>query len=186
MGNKQNQKLVDAAQAGNTNQLVNALKNGADPNATKRGYSALQWAAQEGYYTACKILVEKGANVNKMSKEGLTALHAAIDSRHRKIASLLIKNGADVNAYSEFTSSTPLHTACAFGHIEEVLLLLKAGADSFRKNDVGRTPLYYASFHHHKEISDLIGKHRKSSLRVEANKRVGGGVKRKSSRKIEA
>ena len=76
---------------------------GANPNeTTKSGISLLLAASLKGNYNICKILIEKGANVNfidslhpsKFSFSNL--MYVAKDDRF-KIAKLLIENGADVN-----------------------------------------------------------------------------------------
>lgn len=165
--NKENIKLLIAAKTGKRADLINALSAGANPNAKSRGWTALQWATQEGYYELCKALVENGADVNISSKEGLTALHSAIGGKHKRIALFLIKNGADVNAYSELISSTPLHIACAYGYIEGAKLLILSGADTKYKNSYQKTPLYYAAIHKHKEIAEIIRINRKNEGKKE-------------------
>lgn len=80
------------------------LEKGADPNASEFLLNItplMKYADNEEQYDFCKLLIEKGADVNARSKkypEGdyITALSAAI-SKSKKMINLFLDNGAEVN-----------------------------------------------------------------------------------------
>jgi len=53
------------------------------------------------------------------------------------------KSGSPINASDRF-GMTPLHHACAEGHVETALLLVELGADTDRIDKEGNTPLQCA------------------------------------------
>jgi ankyrin repeat protein len=71
------------------------VDHGADVNAkSKGGFTALQFAAQQGDLDSAKILVAAGANVNEADPEdGMTALLTAIGSNQPQLASFLVERG---------------------------------------------------------------------------------------------
>mgnify|MGYP001089625698 CR=1 FL=1 len=62
----------------------------------------------------------------------------------------------------DITLSTPLHFACANGHLEVVEYLLsiisKADAEQYvnQKNDTGNTPLHWAAYNGHLPVVELL------------------------------
>jgi ankyrin repeat protein len=60
----------------------------------KLGWTALHWAAQEGRMAVCRLLVEKGADVNKTTKHNFSPRHAAANNGHLDIDKYLEQNGA--------------------------------------------------------------------------------------------
>lgn len=55
-----------------------------------------------------------------------------------------MQNGAQVDKCTRAGKATSLHRAAYAGHIEVVKLLLKAGADAFKEDSDGLTPLQKA------------------------------------------
>ena len=133
------------------------LKAGADVN--KEGFSfwdeevtALLIAAADAFDRAVKILIQEGADVNKVPGWGNTAhpLMAALLSCKdptgdscKKCLELLLEAGADVNI--ECNGDTALHVAVYCGLSEAVDLLIRAGADVNKVPEYGCTPLIKAS-----------------------------------------
>jgi ankyrin repeat protein len=98
-----------------------------------------------------KLLVDKGANVNQVSKEGITVLTAAINIGDVNIPNYLIDKGADVNhlgAHSVFNNElwldTPLRIAIDNGFNEITKLLIEKGANVNDTGAGGRTALTVA------------------------------------------
>jgi ankyrin repeat protein len=59
-----------------------ALRRGADADATYDSRPALFWAAQEGHTSIVDLLLDAGANVNLADPEGFTPLKQAIGESH--------------------------------------------------------------------------------------------------------
>jgi 26S proteasome non-ATPase regulatory subunit 10 len=53
------------------------------------------------------------------------------------------KSASPINASDKF-GQTPLHHACAEGHVEAAILLVRLGADQDRLDKQGETPLQCA------------------------------------------
>jgi hypothetical protein len=93
-----------------------------------------------------KLLIEKGADINVISKDGLTALHMASITSNYPIAQLLVNKGADINARTN-EGSTPLSFAknsIDFSKFKDKIidLLIKKGADIKAKEE-GNDKLNY-------------------------------------------
>ena len=58
-------------------------------------------ASLQGHEEVVKLLIEKGAEVNRTDKAGVTALMAASEQGHGEIVKLLIEKGAEVNRTDE-------------------------------------------------------------------------------------
>jgi ankyrin repeat protein len=93
-----------------------------------------------------RLLVDKGADISKRSKriDGYTPLFAAISSGCVSAVVHLLKNGADVS-----TRASGGNTVCTHAAHESqptiLMLLLQYGADPLLCDNLGKTPLHYAT-----------------------------------------
>ncbi|HEY0072973.1 MAG TPA: ankyrin repeat domain-containing protein [Abditibacteriaceae bacterium] len=167
--------LVEAAARGDEAQVQNLLAQGAKPNALTNGTLALATAAQKGYLSVVRLLLDSGANVNYASVGfmpdpnadprfpddggrlvgGQTALFLAAGNGHVEVIKLLLSKGADVTAES-IEGNTPLVWAAFNGQAEAVRLLLQAGADPNQPNKAGTTALAVASQQGHLEVVRVL------------------------------
>lgn len=103
--------LIHAAFYNNTELMEWLLENKADINAADRnGYTALHFACEKGYNSAVKLLISKGANLNKPDFYGNTPAWIAITywkqgqnlpilrELYQHNANLSIKNNAGYSA----------------------------------------------------------------------------------------
>ncbi len=158
-------ELINAKTAEETKRLIAA---GADVNAKDwYGRTALM-KAQTAEQT--KLLIDAGANVNAKDDYGYTALMNAYTAEQTK---LLITAGADVNAKNkhkgtalkiccEHMYNTGFFLACGLrktpeeaysekaarypSSVEQMKMLIAAGADVNAKDEYGRTALHYALY----------------------------------------
>jgi uncharacterized protein len=112
-------------------------KVGAEDRA---GENALMLAALNGDMDLVKLLISKGAEVNK---KGWTPLHYAAANGNDDIAKLLLGYSAYVDAQSP-NGTTPLMMAARGDHISTLKLLLDSGADINAKNQIGMSALDFA------------------------------------------
>lgn len=87
-------------------------------------------------------LVANGADLSAPDAFGETPLHSRARSSDGRIG-VLIELGADVNHGAEGRGA-PLHWAAKFGCVDNVKLLIRAGADIEARNADGQTPLAFA------------------------------------------
>lgn len=106
----------------------------------KSGENALMLASLNGDTDLVKLLITKGAEVNK---QGWTPLHYAAANGHDDVVKLLVGYSADVNALSP-NGTTPLMMAARGDHMSTAKLLLDHGANLNAKNQIGMTALDFA------------------------------------------
>lgn len=122
------------------------------------GFTALALAAHFGHTSVMRLLLDRGADANRLATHRLavTPLHAALFGRQVDAALLLIERGADVRLARggsgwKRAGWTPLHYAAGMGFVSLVGPLLARGADPSSIDEEGKTPLDVAldSNHHH-------------------------------------
>lgn len=90
--------LVNAADRGQSNLVVDMLKEGYPVNARgAEGVSSLMRSAARGHNNIVRTLIDQGAAVNAKDAYGRTALSYAIDNNQPETARILLENGADIN-----------------------------------------------------------------------------------------
>ncbi len=105
------------------------------------GWTCLMTAASDGHLDICRLLIDKGAQMEAKDFFGLTPLHWAAWEGHIEIARLLCDRGADFEA-STNSEMRPLHFAAKYGHISIVNELIEVrNAYINAKKDDGRTAL---------------------------------------------
>ena len=122
--------LVDASLNGKLSRMKFLLALGADANEFEcpnvRCLTPLVAAVEANQSEAVRLLLARGANVNKRLRRGQTALMFASYKGNTEMVKFLLSNGADPTADCE--DNTALHWAEEKGHPEIVNLLLAAGA----------------------------------------------------------
>ncbi len=122
---------------------ANALLSSPDTQVDVRNSvdeTPLMMAALRGQLALVRLLIEKGADVNKT---GWTPLHYAATGGHTEIITLLLENHAYIDAESP-NGTTPLMMAAQYGTGAAVQLLLDEGADPMLKNQLNLTALDFA------------------------------------------
>jgi uncharacterized protein len=138
---------------------------GASRNSTRSGpayeqarIKALAKAAGRGMLEQVELLLNKGVEVDAVSKHGNTALMRASFKGHLAVARFLLERGADINAENAQGNSAVLLAAGA-GHSDVVGLLLETGAAANTKNVEGHTPLLLAAGRDEPEIVEALLKY---------------------------
>jgi len=112
--------------------------------------TSLQLAVVSGNVAMVKLLIENGADVNRIGRnEKIIAppLYYAVASGNATVTGILLKSGADVNALCETpeTAARPIFFAVSKNKPDVVNVLLKYNAQvDGRKSGAAPTPLYEA------------------------------------------
>jgi uncharacterized protein len=139
----------EAAAFGRTNRLRELLDVDPDnANAwTDDGFTALHLAIFGGREETARLLVERGADLEALSKNEqvvVRPLHTAAFVRSPALARVLLDAGADPNSRAEH-DFTALHSAAQNNDVELARLLLDRGADPSLTTEGGKTPADYTS-----------------------------------------
>ena len=85
------------------------------------GQTALHTAAGSNQIDVVKLVLRKGADVNRQDDNKDTPLHEAARRNYTDVARLLLQNGADVNIRN-YHNKTPLDVAQKGSEVERLLL----------------------------------------------------------------
>ena len=119
------------------------------------GWTCLMAAAANGYLAICRLLLDKGAQVEAKSSGG-TPLHYAAGKGYIEIVRLLCDRGADVEARCN-GGWRPLHWAAYKGRISVVKELVEErNAEINARMDDGDTALTYARINDKPDIAAYL------------------------------
>ena len=147
------QRLVQAAKAGDSTTAIALLGKRADPNvAEPDGTTPLHWAVRNNDVALVERLIRAGADVKATNRYGIAAIALACESGSADILEKLITAGVSANATGPY-GETALHTCAHSGKIEAAKVLIAHGAsldagDSWR----GQTPLMWAAAQGHADM----------------------------------
>ena len=153
---KRDTALVFAAADGDARKVAELLSQGGRVDAREHGFTPLQVVAQRGHTEVCKLLIEKGSDLEESSTRTQdTALHKAAINGHEILLQLLLSHNAEVNSRNRI-EDTPLHLASQEGHLASVVTLLQAGADPLLPDDDGFLPIHLAANHNHDAVVRIL------------------------------
>ena len=116
-------------------------------------------AAFHGHLAICRLLIDKGAQVEARNFGGSTPLHYAASQGHIEIVRLLCDRGADVEARN-INGWRPLHWAAYIGHISVVKELIEErNAEINARNEDGRTALGLARQQNNEDVAAYLVSH---------------------------
>ncbi|KAM4766762.1 GA-binding protein subunit beta-1 isoform 1-T1 [Cyanocitta cristata] len=148
-------KLLEAARAGQDDEVRILMANGAPFTTDWLGTSPLHLAAQYGHYSTTEVLLRAGVSRDARTKVDRTPLHMAASEGHASIVEVLLKHGADVNA-KDMLKMTALHWATEHHHQEVVELLIKYGADVHAQSKFCKTALDIAVDNGNEDIAEIL------------------------------
>ena len=145
--------LIYAAQNGHLNEVKRLIEQGYDVNERqndKHGYTALNWACQQGYIDVVQWLIEEGgADMNQRDLQGYSCLYRAAGDGNLTIVKYLAEMEPSL-------IHEALWSACFEGCEEIVEYLLSKGANVEKKGNWDSTPIIIASQQGHLSIVKLL------------------------------
>lgn len=106
-------------------------------------------------YHVINLLLNAGANPNKIDTSGYTPLYWSVRNNNRYVVQLLLNGGADANK-TDNSGATALHVSAGQGNDDVVKMLLNKGADTNATDEWGETPLHWSVRHPHKEVVRIL------------------------------
>lgn len=165
-------------------QLLNAAKNGDDKtlssllNSSENkklvdvtddtyGCTLLAWAIIQGHETTAKLLLTLNANPCLVSKQGRNALHFACRDGRLEIVKILLERFSQLKNSQDEDGMTSLHLAIRESKIDIVNLMLTYDIDIEIKNKKGETILDITREKNSPEITEILNKKLRKSLKTE-------------------
>lgn len=150
--------IFDFCKQNNTEMLINLVRDGEDINQkNNHGYTPLHIAARYNSADCLIFLINNGADIYKKDCWGGTPLHTAADYGSADCLKILVqKGGIKIVNERDNDGSTALHSGSCRS-VQNLKILIDAGADVTAKDNYGRTFLcYFISTKSRKEIEDYI------------------------------
>ncbi|KAI1079005.1 hypothetical protein F5B20DRAFT_591008 [Whalleya microplaca] len=124
----------------------------------KQGKTPLYYAVECGHLASVKLLLEKGANPNRITNQGSTILGLVLGKESRQeIATQLLKHSASPSNIPD-PGVLELITAAAQGHDDIIMDILSHGVDVNGQDGFGYNALYEAArFGNCETVKLLIG-----------------------------
>ena len=119
-------------------------------------YPPLINAARSGHVEVVRVLLEGGADVERVNAIQDTALHAAAYFGYLEVCRLLLDWGAKVDRMDKW-SDTPLHVAARWDLFAAVQLLVERGADVRLKINNGQAASDLAHSEVKKDVAEWLG-----------------------------
>lgn len=137
--NSVNRDVIRAAKEGDAQLLQSLLLHGTP---AKILVNALCYSASNGHQDCCRVLLDKGADVNGVGLYGFTPLSTAAGALEVEIVIMLLQRGADVFARDEIGRTALLTAILNSRDLTILRLLLDAGADANMEDSRGLTPIW--------------------------------------------
>jgi ankyrin repeat protein len=138
-----NEQLFWAAASGDAEQCARVLEQGAQVKAVNtRGKCALYMASEVGSVETCRVLLARGADIERSGAD-LLPLHAAAYNNHVEVCRILLDAGANIDSVG-FNGYTALSGAAANDAFRACVFLAQMGADLRARNSEGRDALQVA------------------------------------------
>jgi len=142
--------IVRAVASEDITKVRKALSDYKDVNAHYKNWTAINQAAQDGFFDALKLLVESGGDIEVRARNKTPLLSAAANNRLEAMH-YLIDQGADVNARVSDSLNSALIIAAKNNRAEMVRILLENGADLWAENYNGDSAWAWAKHKNNKE-----------------------------------
>ncbi|XP_051726464.1 uveal autoantigen with coiled-coil domains and ankyrin repeats isoform X2 [Ctenopharyngodon idella] len=142
---KYDERLMKAAENGDTEKLIATLKKGTNPTKLDpEGRSAFHVAASKGLINSLNVFLDNSVNVKALDAAGKTALHLAAAGGHSMCVQRLLQCKCPVDS-ADLQGRTALHDAAYVGCKATIKMLCDSGASIDAADADGRSPLLLAA-----------------------------------------
>lgn len=142
-GREVDARLLVAVVENDCDLIREALALGADPNAVnaQNDASALDAACTRDFYECVELLIESGADIDRVDEDGMTPVMGAAWFGGGRALALLLAAGADPKPVESKRAMSALHLCCSDGLGTEAKLLCDNGGFTEAKSLEGYTAL---------------------------------------------
>ncbi len=119
------------------------------------GWTPLAFATRNGQTAAVELLLQRGASIEHRNVEGTSVLHLAGASYDPRLLQQLAPKTMDIDLADD-EGNTALHHSAGWGYVENIRLLLAAGANVNSRNHQGDTPLDLAEKSEKRRAAELL------------------------------
>jgi uncharacterized protein len=119
------------------------------------GWTALLWAAANGYPEIAQVLLDAGADPNAGNLHKITPLMYGARYGNEAVCKTLLEYGADANL-QDIHGRTALMTAARFGEAGVTTLLLRGGANAGIRDRDGKSALDIARDNRHGKLAKIL------------------------------
>ena len=162
---KNHKPLLWAVRSENPTCVLHVVLAGAPVDGPNGNYCRpVHLAAKLGYDNCLKVLIDKGADLNRLDERLQNPIHCAAFDNGIECLKLIIetiktyeieKKEKIINAVDS-EEKTPLHVAVLNQSSQAVIFLISAGCDINARDKYGFTPLYRAALCKNSEIASLL------------------------------
>ena len=151
MSNKENEKLTNSYEGGNSRKI-----NDEGRRILETAANALNSGNPDGGMNFRKFN-NKGENIMLNKKEELNLIKFSEDGNFKEVQASLESLPIEINIDAQDDNGlTPLMCATRNGHLNVVQYLIKEGANPNIKNNEGKTALDLAEENRHEEVAEFL------------------------------
>uniref|UniRef100_A0AAQ4QWK6 Ankyrin 1, erythrocytic b n=1 Tax=Gasterosteus aculeatus aculeatus TaxID=481459 RepID=A0AAQ4QWK6_GASAC len=112
-------------------------------------------ASRRGNVMMVRLLLDRGAQIDAVTKDELTPLHCAARNGHARIIEILLEHGAPIQAKTK-VNGPPLKMTCRASLFQSTEKFIDGGASPNASNVKVETPLHMASRAGHCEVAQFL------------------------------
>ena len=172
---KLNKKLLKAALAGNNEDFIQHISDGAEITSTDwRGDTGFHLSALKGHKDVMLTFITHKLDINIRGKEQWTPLMHAAAGGQLSSVQLLLAHGADIDLRDE-TGHTALIMAAGQSYTDIIGELLSHGADDQIQDEDGWNALSFAEEEYHQDAIRMLTAWKEKSIDKEMMTAIANG-----------